>query len=220
LICDAWHDEYPLESTPKENAEMKLTHCFLAIALVCGFTSAAMADPLDFHMVVLDPPGFNTDPIFTTPFTLGFSTCAPGQLPTNTLGTYKGCFSGVNRSGSDWTSLELVFGNNSALSGQPAGCALDGGGADLYAAPSPTACSLQNESQYVLIYTGGAILNNENFVIAEEGVDPSAFPDITASVNTAATPEPESIWLLATGVLMTGFYFASRQKQTARTPYL
>jgi hypothetical protein len=176
-----------------------------------------MADPLDFHMVVLDPPGFNTVPIFTTPFIVTFSACAAGQLPTNTVGTYDGCFSGVNRTGEDWTNLELVFGNNSALNGQPAGCALDGGGADLFAAPSSGACDLQNGSEYVLIYTGGAILNNENFVIAEDGVDPSDFPEITASVASTATPEPGSIWLLASGMLMTGFYVANRRKWTART---
>ena len=196
---------------------MKLTHCFLAIAMVFGSTGAALADPLDFHMVVLDPPGFNTVPIFTTPFIVSFSACAAGQLPTNTLGTYDGCFSGVNRTGEDWTGLELVFGNNSALNGQPAGCALDGGGADLFAEPAPDACDLQNGSEYVLIYTGGGIQNNENFVIAEDGVDPSDFPDITASVTTAATPEPGSIWLLGSGMLMIGLYFANRRKWTART---
>jgi hypothetical protein len=196
---------------------MKLAHCFLAIAMVFGLTGAAMADQADFHMVVLDPPGFNTVPVFTTPFTVSFSACAAGQLPTNTVGSYEGCFSGVNRTGEDWTGLELVFGNNAALNGQPAGCALDGGGADLFAAPSPDACGLQNGSEYVLIYTGGGIENNENFVIAEDGVDPSDFPDITVSVTTAATPEPESIWLLATGIVMIGFYFAHQRKWKART---
>jgi hypothetical protein len=195
---------------------MKLAHCFLAIAMVFGLTGAAMADSLDFHMVVLDPPGFNTVPIFTTPFIVTFSACAAGQLPTNTAGTYDGCFSGVNRTGNDWTGMELVFDNNSALSGQPAGCALDGGGADIYAEPPSGSCDLQNDSQYVLIYTGGVILNNENFVIAEDGVDPTEFPEITASV-TVATPEPGSIWLLGSGMLMSGFYFANRRKWAART---
>lgn len=192
---------------------MKLAHCFLAIAMACGLTGAAKADTLDFHMVVLDPPpapGFTTVPIFTTPFTITFSACAPGQLPTNTLGTYEGCFSGVNRTGNDWTGLDLTFANNSALGGQPAGCALDGGGADIYAEPPAGSCDLQNESQYVLIYTGGGIENNENFVIAEDGVDPGDFPEITATV-VVATPEPDSIWLLATGLLMMGLYFANRR---------
>jgi hypothetical protein len=116
-------------------------------------------------------------------------------------------------------NLELVFSNNDALNGQPAGCALDGGGADLFSQPASESCSLQSGSEYVLIYTGGAILNNENFVIAEDGVDPSAFPEITASV-TATTPEPGSILLMITGVFMGGLYFANRREWAFGAPRL
>src|SRR5580698_5051819 len=140
---------------------MKLAHCFLAIAMACGLTGAAKADTLDFHMVVLDPPsapGFTTVPIFTTPFTITFSACAPGQLPTNTLGTYEGCFSGVNRTGNDWTGLDLTFDN-------------------------------------------------------------TEFPEISVSV-VVATPEPDSIWLMATGLFLMGLYFANRRGLIGSTSHL
>jgi hypothetical protein len=178
----------------------------LAIALVCGVAGSAKAD--DFRMVVLDPPpaSFPTFPIFDSPFTFSFAPCAVGQLPTGAQGTYDGCFSGVNRSGADWTSLTLNFSNNSALSdAAPANCSLDGGGLDIFPAPGAGNCDLQSDEQYVLLFNGGILSNNENFVIAEQGVDPSEFPEVTASFTTAsAVPEPESIWLFSTGIVLAG----------------
>lgn len=192
---------------------MRMMRYLLAIALVCGVAGVAKAD--DFRMVVLDPPpsSFPTFPVFDSPFTFNFAACAPGQLPTGTQDIYAGCFSGVNRTGQDWTSLTLDFSNNSALSdAAPAVCSLDGGGQDIFAAPSPGACDLQSNQQYVLIFTGGILANNENFVIAEEGVDPADFPEVTASFTTSATtPEPESLWLLSTGLVFAGRLFAHRR---------
>lgn len=191
---------------------MRVMHYLLAIALVCGVVGSANAD--DFRMVVLDPPpgSFPTFPIFDSPFSFTFAPCAVGQLPTGTQDTYDGCFSGVNRTGEDWTSLTLNFSNNSALSNAaPANCSLDGGGQDIFAAPSAGNCDLQG-NQYVLIFTGGILSNNENFVIAEEGVDPSDFPEVTASFTTAsAVPEPESIWLLSTGIALAGSLISKRR---------
>jgi hypothetical protein len=184
---------------------MRMLRCLLALALVCGSAGTAKAELLDFHMVVLDP--FATTPIFTTPFSFQFDTCSVGQLPTNVVGTYVGCFSGVNRTGVDWVGLELVFGNTGPLSGQPGNCTLDGS-ADFFATAS---CSLStDQTQYILSFTGGVIPNNGGFVIAEDGINPGAFPLVSASVTTAATPEPGSIWLLCTGVLMTGVYFSKQ----------
>ncbi|MDE1178431.1 MAG: PEP-CTERM sorting domain-containing protein [Edaphobacter sp.] len=192
---------------------MRITRYLLAISLLCGAFRFAKAD--DFRMVVLDPPpsSFPTYPIFDSPFTFTFAPCAVGQLPTGTAGTYDGCFSGVNRTGEDWTSLMLNFANNSALSdAAPAVCSLDGGGQDIFAAPGPGNCDLQDDEQYVLIFSGGLLKNNENFVIAEQGVDPSDFPEVTASFTTsAATPEPESLWLLSTGLLYAGSLLKKRR---------
>ncbi len=191
---------------------MKMLRCLLSIALVCGLTGVAKADQLDFHMVILDP--FATTPIFTTPFQFTFDTCVPGQLPTNVNGSYVGCFSGVNRTGQDWTGLQLVFSNTAPLGSQPAGCALDGS-TDFF---QTATCSLTPDgSKYILDFTFGAIPNNGSFVIAEDGVDPSLFPMVTATV---ATPEPSSIWLLSTGALMLGFFFANRREWAVRASRL
>lgn len=192
---------------------MRMMRCLFAIALVCGVAGSAKAD--DFRMVVLDPPpaSFPTFPIFDSPFTFTFAPCAVGQLPTGTLGTYDGCFSGVNRTGQDWTSLTMNFSNNSALSNAaPANCSLDGGGLDIFAAPGEGSCDLQSNQQYLLIFNGGILTNNENFVIAEQGVDPNDFPEVTASFTTASTvPEPESLWLFSTGIVLAGSFLSKRR---------
>lgn len=189
---------------------MKMFRWLLAIAMVCGLTNVAKANQ-DFHMVVLDP--FATTPIFTTPFQFSFGACVAGQLPTNVKNSYEGCFSGVNRTGQDWTGLEMVFSNTAPLGSQPAGCALDGS-TDFFQSAS---CSLTPDgSQYILSFTAGEIPNNGSFVIAEDGVDPASFPQITATASTE-TPEPASIWLLSTGALMLGFFFANRRNWITRS---
>lgn len=185
---------------------MRMLRYLLAIIFVCGIAGIAKGD--DFRMVVLDPPpdSFPTYPIFDSPFTITFAPCAIGQLPTGTLGTYDGCFSGVNRSGQDWTSLTLSFSNNTALAdAAPANCSPDGGGLDIFPEPGPGNCDLHENQQYILIFSGGLLTNNENFVIAEQGVNPTEFPEVSASFTTAsAVPEPESVWLLSTGIALAG----------------
>ena len=107
-------------------------------------------------------------------------------------------------------SLPITF----FLGGQPAGCALDGS-TDVF---QTTSCALaQNGLQYILSFTGGGIPNNGSFVIAEDGVDPSEFPMVDASVTTAATPEPDSILLLSTGMLSLGAFFTNRNRRGARS---
>jgi hypothetical protein len=185
---------------------MKMLRAFLIFALVCGLAGAAKADQADFHMVVLDP--FSTYPIFSAPFTFSFAPCSAGQLPTNVMGSYEGCFSGVNRTGSDWIGLELAFQNTSALDSQPANCSLDGS-QDLFQSAE---CSLSG-TEYFLDFSAGAVPNNGSFVIAEDGVNPSLFPTVTATVTTAtATPEPGSMWLLGTGILALGYAGLARRR--------
>ncbi|MCU1223217.1 MAG: sorting protein [Edaphobacter sp.] len=192
---------------------MRMLRCLVAVALVCGLAGVAKADQMDFHMVVLDP--FATTPIFTTPFQFTFEPCVAGQLPTNVNGSYMGCFSGVNRTGNDWAGMELSFTNTAALGSQPAGCALDGS-TDFYQSAT---CSLTPDgSEYFLDFTIGSIPNNGSFVIAEDGVDPSDFPMVSATIIRTVTPEPGSIWLMSTGILMVGFFFAKRRWPVVRAP--
>jgi hypothetical protein len=86
-------------------------------------------------------------------------------------------------------------------------------GLDLFAT---VACTTV-QGGYILDFEGGNIptsighnpddanFNRDSvFTIAEAGVDPSSFPEVTANFNAVATPEPTSLMLLATGVLTGG----------------
>ena len=175
---------------------------YLALAaLLCGCTALASASPADFKMSVLDPPapgtGFITYPVQSSPYIFSFTSCVAGELPNNM--TADGCFAGVNRSGQDWTSLQFTFSNTPALNSQSVDCT-----------PAPSNniygnanCSLVQRTVYVLNFNTGVLNDGELFFLTEDGVkDPSTFPPGTLSVTSsyAATPEPASLLLLATGL--------------------
>jgi hypothetical protein len=175
----------------------------------------AKADPIDFHMVVVDPPApppgsFSTTPItsLATPTVVKFTACVAGQIP-NVVDPYEGCDSFENSTSSAITSLLLEFPDTSALHGQSSSCALDpglGGAVNFFQSWS---CTLVG-GNYILDFTDGSIPVGDLFTIAEDGVAPGRFPDGTLTGTEA--PEPSSIWLLSTGALMLGAFFYSKRK--------
>jgi hypothetical protein len=186
---------------------MKLLRCLFALMLVCALSGMAKADPIDFHMVVVDPPGFDVTDLTTTSATVGFTACDAGQLPSGIVGTYVGCDTFENLTGGPLTSLELAFPDTGALVGQVASCTPDAGPVNFF---TTATCSIV-DGFFVLDYSGGSIpegFPGGVFTIAEEGVDPSLFPDGTLTT----TPEPSSIWLLSTGALLLGAFFYSRRR--------
>jgi hypothetical protein len=190
---------------------MKLLRCLFALILVCALSGMAKADPIDFHMVVVDPPGFNVTDLTTMSSTVGFTACDAGQLPSGIVGSYVGCDTFENLTGSSLTSLELVFPDTGALVGQSANCTADPGPVNFFTSAT---CSIVN-GFFVLDYSGGSIpqgFPDGVFTIAESGVDPSQFPDGTLTANLTATPEPGSLWLMSTGVLLLGAFFYSRPR--------
>ena len=190
---------------------MRVLRCLIVIVVVCGFTGLAGAAPIDFHMHVLDPPppSFTVQPILTTPFTFSFTECSPGELPNNM--TASGCFAGVNSTGQDWTSLQITFADNSVLAGQAPNCDLTGSN-NIF---SGTDCSLDG-STYVLSFMDGVLHNNDFFFITEDGVDPpEGFGTGTGTVTDAVmTPEPGSILLLSTGIVLFGLLFHMERRRT------
>lgn len=189
---------------------MKVFRTLFAILLACTLCGMAKADPVDFHMVVVDPPsGFNTVPItsLSSPTPIVFSACVPGEIP-GTVDPYEGCASFENSTTGPITNLLLEFPDTNALNSQSASCAPDPGvigssSVDFFQSAS---CSLTN-GEYILDFTDGSIPVGALFTIAEDGVCADDFP--TGSLSSA--PEPASIWLLSTGALMlAGFYFKRR----------
>jgi len=177
----------------------------LAVALLCTLGSVAKAAPVDFQVVVIDPPPSNLiNPITSDSFTFSFSPCvSPGQVPNGT--SYVGCFTGENATGHTLTSLSLFI---PTITNGVNTCGFSGLGLDIF--PS-VVCTVTNTG-YELDFSGGNIptsnghspddaqFNRDSvFTIAESGVDPAAFPQVTANFNPV--PEPSSLILLSTGLL-------------------
>jgi hypothetical protein len=180
----------------------------------------AKADPVDFHIKVLDPPPPDTPsyPLFlisSTSFDVSFTPCITGELPGGM--TADGCFAGRNVSGLEWTGLDFSFPSGGVLTGQPASCA---------PAPSDNIFSATDcpvnpaNGVYALGFSDGAIHNGDYFFITEDGVvPPEDFPtgSVTASV---LTPEPQSIVLLSTGVLLFGCLLFTGRSRSLRASLL
>jgi hypothetical protein len=195
---------------------MKLLRCLPLIAAVYMLSGIAKADPVDFHAVIVDPPApppgsFPTTPItsLTSPTVVEFSACVAGEIP-GTVDPYQGCASFENSTTAPITFLQLEFPNTSALNSQTANCMLDG--ADTPSGPTSVnffqnvSCSLVGNN-YILDFSDGSIPVGDLFTVAENGVSPDDFPNGTLT----STPEPASIWLLSTGVLLLGFFFYKRR---------
>lgn len=198
---------------------MKALHCLVLIALVFGCMGLAKADPVDFHIKVLDPappadPSYPLYLISSTSFDVSFTPCVAGELPSGM--TADGCFAARNISGLDWTGLDLSFPDGGALTGQTASCA---------PAPSDNIFSATDcpanpaNGSFDLGFDDGIIQNGDYFFITEDGVvPPEDFP--TGSVTaTVLTPEPEPMVLLSTGILLFGcLLYAERLRVLRASP--
>jgi hypothetical protein len=201
---------------------MKALYCLVLIALIFGCIGPAKADPVDFHIKVLDPlPPANTPsyPLYLisgTSFDVSFTACISGELPSGM--TADGCFAGKNTSGLDWIGLDFSFPDGGVLAGQPASCA---------PAPSDNIFSATDcpvnpaNGSYDLGFSDGTIHNGDYFFITEDGVvPPEDFPTGMVTATTAMTPEPASIVLLSTGVLLFGCLLFGERSRSLRAALL
>ena len=190
-----------------------LLRVLFVFALTCGFASHARA--VDFHAQVLDPvcsitpdatctllPG---DPGTPFPITLNALTCTDqGVTGLPTDGTPFGCFAGFNQTGFVLTSIDVSF-DGALLAGVgcdttlPEGIAGPTGGGPAFSLSSCTPPS-PGDPDFSLSFTGGSIGRTRTFILIETGINPADF--VGTGVVGAATPEPESLALLSTGVMM------------------
>jgi hypothetical protein len=215
----------------------KMLRYLCAAALLCGLAGVAKAD--DFKMVVVDPPSLNPTAITSDSFVASFGACQANQLPSDLVGTYVGCFTGINLTGAPLTSLQILIPVFDYPQGSPqtAGCPTLPNNQDLFS--SITCGTTSNGLDFYVDFSGGNIptavnhgdcdydgdarnLNADDykcdsasiFTIAEAGVPPNGFPDLTVQADVAVTPEPSSVLLLCTGVLSIGLFGALRRRQS------
>jgi hypothetical protein len=203
----------PSRPSSEEYRMKYLLRVLFVFALTCGFASHARA--VDFHAQVLDPvcsitpdatctllPG---DPGTSFPITLNALTCTDqGVTGLPTDGTPFGCFAGFNQTGFVLTSIDVSF-DGALLAGVgcdttlPEGIAGPTGGGPAFSLSSCTPPS-PGDPDFSLSFTGGSIGRTRTFILIETGINPADF--VGTGVVGAATPEPESLALLSTGVMM------------------
>ncbi|MEO7030648.1 MAG: PEP-CTERM sorting domain-containing protein [Acidobacteriaceae bacterium] len=197
-----------------EEIQMKTIRYFFVIAILCGLSGFAKADPIDFRLNVLDPPA-NTlrHNISSQPFAFSFGVCNFTLLPPGISPTPVGCFFGRNKTGVAWTGLSLIFPVSGGISTQTANCAPQPNGNIFSSANCGFA---NNNTQFFLSFRGGIIPNNGEFAITESGAPikgDNAFP--SGILGFTAVPEPGSVLLLSTGALLMGLLVIKQRKSAS-----
>jgi hypothetical protein len=222
---------------------MRILRYLLVIATVAALCNVAKADtfvPGDFAAIVIDPlPLASEINIVLNPtFPITLTPCQTDQLDGLSPTDFVGCFTGLNNTGTALTSLTMQF---PAI--LLAGDVLDTANCPIEAQNIFTTISCgftdSTKSEYVLDFSGGDIPSfgfgsdcragqgitdaceeDSLFTIAIGGIPFNDLPqNFTADANTIA-PEPDSIWLMSTGVLSIGLFAAFRRRMVVCEPRL
>jgi hypothetical protein len=186
-----------------------LLSVLFVLALFCGVTSYSHAQPGgNFHVGVVDPNTCNapsdpsactiqdaTGPV-TGPFTFEMSACLLSGIPA---GSY--CLDLFNASGVDITSITLSI-PDSDLGGQTPVC-------DTTSAFMGS-CTTAPGGLDIFSFIGNFPPRTIEDIYVAGLNDPSVLTNADVAIEVAATPEPDSLLLFATGAMMAGLYLTKR----------
>jgi len=189
-----------------------LLRVLFILALSCGFANHARADAIDFHVQVLDPTNFCStnpalcvvgDPTASFPVTFTAPTCA---LESITIVGPGGCLIVVNDTFQTFTSLDVTFGGLGSLT-------FDCPTSDPKSIFASSSCTSSGGIDHLSFFGGDGLPGGQIMVIVETGKDPGLF--VGTGIVGTATPEPDSLLLLSTGVMMAGLYLAKQRQLLA-----
>ena len=187
-----------------------LLRVLFVVALFCGVSTQAHA--VNYHVQVLDPinicfanPAACVITDATAPFAVTFNsatcTLAPISVPSPA-----GCLIVFNETFTTFTSLDLTFSGLGDLT-------FDCPTSDPHSIFASATCTSSDGIDNMSFSGGDGLPGGQIMFIVEDGVDPALF-DGTGTVGTATTPEPESLLLLSTGVIMmTAGLFVNKQRR-------
>jgi hypothetical protein len=189
----------------------------LLMALICGTTGLAKA----YRINVLDP-AYTTTPFSSQPFSVSFDACQFGQLGNAQPTAGQFCFTGQNQTSAPLTTLEIVLPNTGALFGQTPVCDVVTG-VSLFTGAT---CGIYGSNQ--VLFFSGLNISNSNIQFANvftiliedlpAGTTAADIPQANgtfppALVIPTSVPEPGSIVMLSTGLLVGGFFLLKRRGQ-------
>jgi hypothetical protein len=186
-----------------------LLRVLFVLALYCGFSNQAQG--VSYHVQVLDPvnvcyanPAACVITDATAPFAVTFNSATCSLAPIS-LPSPAGCLIVFNETFTTFTSLDLTF---SGLGDLTFDCPTSN---PLSIFASATCTS--SEGIDSMSFSGGdGLPGGQIMFIVEDGADPALFNG-TGTVGTATTPEPDSLLLLSTGVIMmTAGLFVNKQR--------
>jgi hypothetical protein len=202
-----------------------LFRILFVLALICGFAPHAKA--ADFHVQVLDPNicladssvCLVLDPSAPINVSLNATVCQIAGVPNlpSNPNTY-GCavLFNLELPPQDITELTLSF---SGLDGLTFECDTTGVG-NVGSIFSNSSCGQIAPGSDTFSFFNGSLPFLGEAIIYENGVDPNLFIDGKAVANVAPfvatqTPEPASLLLLSTGVMLAGLYCVNQRRQLA-----
>jgi hypothetical protein len=201
-----------------------LLRVLFILALFCGVTGHARAAGVDFHAQILDPTCEDMNSACTLnevdlgvgfPITFSASNCAAHGI-TGPMDLPFGCFVGTNQTGGPITTFSLDF-TGAILAGATCDTDLSNTGITVPMGQGPafsvSGCTPDGSGGFDLAFSGGTILDTNQFVILEVGIAPGPDNGLGAAGTADPTPEPDSLLLFSTGALMmtAGLYVKQRR---------